>query len=70
MRDATSFHRAVWEAKRNGFLLGVAVMLAIYVVACDASYTMRAICRGDTTPARDSVSLVKCSTLDTLVSRQ
>ena len=46
----------------------IALFLAacLAVAACDATYTMRAICRGDTTPARGDTSLVRCSTLDSL----
>lgn len=40
--------------------------LTLVLSACDITATVRFVCRGDTTPARDSVSLVKCGTLDSL----
>lgn len=48
------------------------VVLGLLVLAasgCDATYTVRSICRGDSTEAISDTSLVRCSTLDTLATR-
>lgn len=44
-------------------------LLVLAVTACDATFTMRSICRGDSTPAIGDTSLVRCATLDSLVRR-
>lgn len=51
--------------KRLAVLAGT-MALVLVVTRCDVTYTFRAICRGDTTPAVSDTNLVRCSTLDTL----
>lgn len=53
--------------KRLAVLVGTMV-LVFGVTRCNATFTMRAICRGDSTPAVSDTSLVRCSTLDTLAT--
>lgn len=46
----------------------LAVVLLVLLAGCDVTITTRAICRGDSTEAVADTSLVKCSTLDSLVT--
>lgn len=42
------------------------LLLFVLLAGCDATATVRFVCRGDSTPAKQDTSLVKCSTLDSL----
>lgn len=44
------------------------LLLLCLVAGCTSSFAIRFECRGDSTPATDSVSLVRCATLDSLAS--
>ena len=49
--------------------IALALALVLGVACVDITYTWRAICRGDSTPAIADTSLVRCSTLDSLARR-